>query len=160
MILNKGSDRILHTVQLYRQGKVRKILISGGSGKLLGEAIPEAFELAEIFKLCGVPSSDLILENRSMNTRENAIFTKKLLGELKFNGRSLLITSAFHMKRAILCFKKAGLKTDAFSTDFYSDKTVYTPAALIFPSEKALSKWSILIHEFVGIIIYKISGYI
>jgi uncharacterized SAM-binding protein YcdF (DUF218 family) len=158
--LDKGSDRVLHTLQLYRIGKIRKILITGGSGKLWGDTIAEAAELADIFRLCGVSPADILIEDKSINTRENALFTKKILDERKFNGKALLITSAFHLRRARLCFNKAGLKTDIFSTDFYSHKTVYTPAALLFPSEKALSKWTILFHEILGMIFYKIAGYI
>ncbi|HXA01435.1 MAG TPA: YdcF family protein [Cytophagaceae bacterium] len=158
--LDKGSDRVLHTLQLYRTGKIRKILITGGSGRLLGDTISEAAELAEIFRLCEVPLTDLLIEDKSVNTRENAVFSKKYLGERKFNGKALLITSAYHMRRARLCFNKAGLKTDVFSTDFNSHKTVFTPASLIFPSERALNKWTILFHEVLGMLSYKIAGYI
>jgi uncharacterized SAM-binding protein YcdF (DUF218 family) len=158
--LDKGSDRVLHALQLYRLGKIKKILISGGSGLLLGDTVSEASELANIFRLCNVPDTDLFIEDKATNTRENAAFTKKFLDEKKFNGKTLLITSAFQMRRARLCFEKSGLRTDVFSTDFYSHKTSFTPASLIFPSEKALSKWPVLFHEVLGMISYKIAGYI
>jgi uncharacterized SAM-binding protein YcdF (DUF218 family) len=158
--LDKGSDRVLHTLQLYRLGKIKKILISGGSGRLFGDTISEASELAKIFLLCGIPSSDILIEDKSVNTRENAILSMKFMEENNIHGKPLLITSAFHMRRASLCFKKAGLNTDTFSTDFYSHKTSFTPAELLFPSEKALSRWTILFHEILGVISYKIVGYI
>jgi uncharacterized SAM-binding protein YcdF (DUF218 family) len=158
--LDKGSDRVLHTLQLYRLGKIKRILITGGSGRLSGDTISEASELLQVFLLCGIPSSDLIVEGLSVNTRENALFSKKILEQNKINDKALLITSAFHMRRARLCFLKVGLNPDIFSTDFYSHKTVYTLAELIFPSEKALSRWTILFHEILGIIAYKAAGYI
>jgi uncharacterized SAM-binding protein YcdF (DUF218 family) len=158
--IDAGSGRVLHTVQLYRLGKIKKILISGGSGRLLGDTIPEAVELASVFRLCGIPEEDLLLEDKSINTRENAVLSKKFLDKRNFNGKALLITSAFHMRRARLCFNKAGLKTDVFSTDFRSHKTVFNPASLIFPSETAIGKWTTIFHETLGVVSYKIAGYI
>ena len=158
--LDKGSDRILHTLQLYRLGKIKRILISGGSGRLFGDTISEASELARIFLLCGIPSTDILTEDKSLNTRENAVLTKKFMEENNIDGKTLLITSAFHMRRARLCFKKVGLNPDIFPTDFYSHKTKFNPAVLIIPSEKALSKWIILFHEILGMISYKLVGYI
>ncbi|MFL5728857.1 MAG: YdcF family protein, partial [Cytophagaceae bacterium] len=158
--LDKGSDRVLHTLQLYRMGKIKRILISGGSGKLHGDTVSEASELADILKLCGLPDSVIIKEEKSINTHENATLSKQILEQKHIHGKFLLVTSAFHIKRASLCFKKAGLETGMFSTDFYSHKTILTPATLLLPSEKALAKWTILSHELLGMITYKIAGYI
>lgn len=74
---SRGADRILHPLQLYKLGKVRRILISGGSGRLVGrrENESEADELAAILKLAGVPDSAIVLETQSRNTRENAVFS-------------------------------------------------------------------------------------
>jgi len=161
---SKGADRLLHTVQLYKAGKVRKILISGGSGVLIGEKLPEAEMLKGVFIYCGVNEADIILENKSRNTHESAQFTKKLVDSLGIKGNYLLVTSAFHMRRAQGCFTKAGLTTDIFPVDFYSSKREdsnredFNPMVLI-PTEGAMVNWTLLIHEITGYVVYKVMGY-
>lgn len=155
----KGADRLLHTVQLYKAGKVREILISGGSGELMGKKLPEADMLKSVFIYCGVNEADIILENKSRNTHESAQFTKKLVDSLGIKGNYLLVTSAFHMRRAQGCFTKAGLTTDIFPVDYYSYKwKAFDPMDMI-PTEGAMSSWSLLIHEITGYVIYKVMGY-
>jgi uncharacterized SAM-binding protein YcdF (DUF218 family) len=147
----KGADRVLHTIQLYKLGKIKKILIAG---------ISEAEYLAKVFLLCGIPEQDLILESKSLNTHEDALFSKELLDQKNLKGKYLLITSAYHMRRASLCFDKAGLKTDVFTVDFNSEPRNFSPVNFLIPLGDALYKWRIIFHEIFGIITYKIMGYI
>jgi uncharacterized SAM-binding protein YcdF (DUF218 family) len=157
---NKGADRVLHTVQLYKMGKLKKILITGGSGRINGEGISEATDMKKVFLLCGVPDSVLILELNSRNTRENALFTKKMIDSLNLKGSKLLITSAFHMPRSKACFDKVGLKTDIFPTDFSGGAISYTPDVWIVPSENAFVGWHVLFHEWIGYLMYLVMGYV
>ncbi len=160
--LHKGADRIMHTVQLYKLGKVKRIIVSGGSGKLLTEDEPtEAEQIKKILLISGVSENDIITEDQSRNTHENALFTAKLLKDNNINDEQLLlVTSAFHMRRALACFSKAGLAPQAYSTDFYSSDRSYTPDATIIPSDKALSTWTTLTKEWTGYFMYKVLGYI
>jgi uncharacterized SAM-binding protein YcdF (DUF218 family) len=159
--LNKGADRVLHTAQLYKLGKLKKILITGGTGKLLGEKFSEANELRKVFLLCGVPDSILILEPDSRNTRENALFSKRVIDSLQLNGTKLLITSAFHMPRAKGCFDKVDLKTTIFPVDFNGSLNPgWTPDVWLIPSEKAFISWFTLIREWLGYCMYWLAGYI
>ena len=155
----KGADRVTHTVQLYKAGVIRKILISGGSGRLTGTELPEADELKKAFILMGVPEEDLLLENQSRNTAESAQEVKKILGPTKASD-CLLITSAFHMRRSRACFVKAGIPMDTFSTDFYSHPRKYYPDSLIIPQLEAIMLWQKIIKEWVGMAAYKAAGYI
>jgi uncharacterized SAM-binding protein YcdF (DUF218 family) len=155
----KGADRITHALQLYKMGKVKKILISGGSGSLNGQQGSEAGDLAGFLRIAGVPDQDVILEDQSRNTRENALFSAKVL-EKDFPGqRYLLVTSAFHMRRSEGCFQKAGIQADTFSTDFQTYKRSFTPDKWLLPTEGAYAKWGTLIHEIVGYTVYKVLGY-
>lgn len=157
--LDRGADRILHTVQLYKIGKIRKILISGGSGLLTGRKESEAADLAKVFQLCGVPEQDLILEEVSRNTHESATFVQKIVHEKFSDAKCLLITSAFHMRRTAGCYKKEGVSFDCFPTDFYSHERSFSPEILFIPSEKAFIHWQIVLKELTGLFIYKILGY-
>ncbi|MDQ3537038.1 MAG: YdcF family protein [Bacteroidota bacterium] len=157
---NKGADRVMHTVQLYKQKKVKKILVTGGSGSLWGNEIKEADELKRILLLCEIPENDIFVEDLSRNTRENAAFSAVVLNNYFPGGKYLLVTSAFHLRRAHASFQKAGINTDIFSTDFYANPRKYTLQTLIIPNDIAIRKWSIFINELVGIMFYKLAGYI
>ncbi len=157
---NRGADRVTHTVQLYKLGKVKKILVTGGSGRLDAMDIKESVEVASALKLMGVPDSVIFLENNSRNTAESAIESKKILDGKKVQSSCLLVTSAFHMRRSLLCFQKVGLNVEPFSTDFISHKRKFNIDILLIPSTEAMLHWQILIKEWVGIIAYKFAGYI
>ncbi|GHA79159.1 YdcF family protein [Pontibacter akesuensis] len=155
----KGADRLLHTLQLYRLGKVDKILITGGKGFLMDDMVPEAEQLKRILLMAKVPEEDIVIETRAVNTRENALFTAELLERHPEWQRVLLVTSAFHMRRAAGCFEKAGIRFDAYPTDFYSSAPIYTPDYTIIPSAISFESWHHLIHEIAGYMVYKILGY-
>ncbi len=155
----RGADRVVHTVELYKRGIIRKVLISGGMGRLLTEGRREADDLYRAMVLMGVEPGAIIIENESRNTYESAVNVKALLnpGEAE---SCLLITSAFHMRRSAACFKKAGLSPDVFSTDFYSHPRYFTPDVLLIPNTEALVIWHKLMKEWTGMVAYKVAGYI
>ena len=158
-----GADRLLHTVQLWRRGCFARIIVSGGSGAVLERtgARSEAAQLRQVLLNCGVPDSVIVLEDRSRNTRENARFTAALLTRrpaLAPRGRLLLITSAFHMRRAAGCFRRAGLAVDVFPADYNGQPPRYTPDELV-PTAGALLGWERLIHEVIGYLTYRLAGY-
>lgn len=155
----KGADRLLHAVQLYKAGKIKKILITGGSGSLVKRVSTEASDLKRAFLYCGVRETDIIVEDKSRNTRENALFSKKIIQEKHLQGKFLLITSAFHMRRAKGCFDKAGIQTDIFPVDYYTGDRKLDVDKILIPSSDALNLWTRLIHEITGYITYKLLNY-
>lgn len=159
VFFGKGADRVLHAVQLLKAGKIKNILISGGSGTLVGKKTLEAIQLKKVFLFSGVPDSSIFIESNSRNTFENAQYSRKLIDSLHLRPRFLLITSAFHIPRATGCFSKAGIPVDPYATDFYSNQQTYTPGDLIIPRENALLMWSVLIHEICGFYTYRLIGY-
>ncbi|MEO1049529.1 MAG: YdcF family protein [Bacteroidota bacterium] len=157
---NKGADRVMHTVQLYKSGIIENILVTGGSGHLFDETLKEADVIKSVLLMSGVPEDKIIIENEARNTHENALFTTRILQERFPNDRHLLITSAFHMRRASLCFAKENLEFDTFSTDFYTHDRRFSHEELIIPNADALNKWNIIFKELLGIVAYKAAGYI
>ena len=94
----RGADRVTHTIQLYKLGLIKKILVSGGSGRVIRQDEPEANKYKKVMLMAGVSESDIILENKTRNTHESAVAVKKNLDSLHFKSEDcLLITSAFHM---------------------------------------------------------------
>ena len=157
----RGADRVTHTIQLYKLGLIKKILVSGGSGKLFRQDEPEANKYKKVMLLAGVNELDIIIENKTRNTYESGVAVKKILDSLHFKSEDcLLITSAFHMRRSLACYRKAGLTLEPFSTDFYglADKP-FIPTVFI-PSIQGFIIWEKLFKEWAGFVAYKIAGYI
>lgn len=158
---SKGADRIVHTVQLYKLGLIGKILVSGGSGRVVDIKEREADRFKEVMVLMGVPDSVIILENETRNTYESAHEVKKILDALNYSKEEcLLITSAFHMRRSVACYRKAEIGMDTFTTDFYAHQGRYYPDAFFIPKVEALAVWNKLVKEWVGFIAYWFAGYI
>ncbi|MDR7131029.1 uncharacterized SAM-binding protein YcdF (DUF218 family) [Algoriphagus sp. 4150] len=112
--------------------------------------------------MTGVPAEDIMIEDQSKNTYENSLFTKTFLKEkgIDIDQEFILITSAFHMKRAQACFDKVGLATESFPTDYYSHDTKYDIPTLLFPDPYSIFIWHKLSKEWIGILVYKLVGYI
>ncbi len=155
---SQGADRVLHAAQLYKMGKVKKILITGGSGRLFTGAGSEAATLKKTLLLHEIPESAIVLETASFNTHENAVFSKRLLDSMSVK-ECLLITSAFHMPRAEACFRKTGILLETFPVDFHHHPILWTPDSWLLPSEKSFFLWHILIKEWIGRTIYALMGY-
>lgn len=154
-----GADRVVHAVELCKKGIIKRIIISGGSGRLVAAARKEANELFTAMVLMGVPANDIMIENKSRNTYESAVNVGMILRDSNTD-KLLLITSAFHMRRSIACFEKAGFTIDTFSTDFYTHPRYFTPDVLLIPKADSIMIWQKLFKEWVGMMAYKIAGYL
>ncbi len=171
-----GIDRLLQAVRLYKERKIKKILISGESeeiNSLTGEEIfpKRTYKYKEMLLDMCIKEEDILIEPKSKNTYENAQFSANFLKnskeKLNYNptnntthqNQILVITSAFHLRRALGCFQAAGLNVDGFSTDFIATerKNMYVVSSLI-PKEDAMAKSSRIIHEMVGYLVYDLTG--
>lgn len=152
---NDNVDRITDAVVLYNQGIIKKILLSGGSGYLEFPELKESTRLKQFLMELGIDPVDIIIEDQSKNTRENAYYSAQLVKTESI----LLITSASHMRRAIGCFEKVGLQPDYFTSDVNSSEFKWS-YKLIIPSISAIGTWTEIIHELVGYLMYWLVGYI
>lgn len=134
-------------------------MVSGGSGRLIAIGEREADVIASALMLMDVPEEDIIKEGDSRNTHESAIAVKNMLAGKMNASQCVLITSGYHLRRSIACYRKAGFETDAFSVDIISHKRNFTLDSFI-PSPKALLVWQIIIREWMGMITYRLAGYI
>ena len=158
--LGLHADRFLQSFLLYQKGKIKKIIITGTSTEAaISHENGEAQLAAKLLIQWGVKPDDIILELQARNTRENALFTAKILNTRFPKGRYLLITSASHMRRSIGCFNKAGINADIFPADFYGNDYNAKIKDILIPDPAVLGYSQLLFREWVGIIIYKIMGY-
>ncbi|CAN5232046.1 YdcF family protein [soil metagenome] len=158
--IGSAADRVNHTLQLYKMGYISKILISGGSGRIIDVGEREADELASLLKLMGVPSDDIVVENQSRNTHESAVEIKNILEKITTPDQCLLVTSAYHMRRSLACFDKVGWHMDPFSADIVSHYRNFNFDVLFIPKTESISLWNTLIKEWVGYVTYWVMGYI
>jgi uncharacterized SAM-binding protein YcdF (DUF218 family) len=157
----RSSDRIFQALDLYKQHKIDKIFISGGAGYISKPYETEAVFLRDYLLKIGIPDSVILFESKSKNTAENALYTKEeLINKNQFytNQDYLLITSGYHMKRALSCFKKQGFKVAAYSVDGSSGEHQMALDELLIPNFGTFQNWDVLIHEWIGFAAYKISG--
>ena len=151
----KSSDRLWQTLNLYKKGVINKILVSGGSGNLLDNQYKEADFVKEYLINLGITEKDILIDNQSKNTYENANNSFKIIGNTK--AKQLLITSSMHMLRAKMCFEKVGLQVDVFPTNYQSIENLSIEDYII-PNSGVLYSWNELLHEAMGLLIYKLTG--
>lgn len=156
-----SGDRLFQTLSMYYKGRVSKILISGGSGSISHPSHREAFYVKKYLESIQVPDSNLIIENNSKNTYENAVFTKHILDSMQFKGSVLLVTSSFHMRRSLAIFKKAGYQDiTPYVTNKFTGKRKFEFDYCFLPNAEAITTFNLIIHEIVGYITYKLKGYL
>jgi len=158
--VSSSPDRVNHSLLLYKKDIIKKILISGGSGKLLDPNYSEATELYSLYRIMGVDSADLLIEGNSRNTHESAVAVKKMLEGKTKPEDCLLITSGYHMPRSKACFKKLNWNCDVFATDIRFHEREYTPDSWLLPKSEAIVNWNALFKEWVGLVAYWVSGYV
>lgn len=157
--LGRGGDRFTHSVRVFKEGKADKLLLTGGFSVLHGYAATEAAQMAELFTTSGVPPQKLILEHRARTTAENAINSRELLSKYTNPGDTiLLITSAWHMRRAMACFEKQGFICKPWPVDPQAPSACDIYWLQLAPSTDAWQKWELLLHEIVGLVAYKLTG--
>jgi uncharacterized SAM-binding protein YcdF (DUF218 family) len=157
----RGADRVVMAAWLYKAGIVDKILVSGGSSNLINTTYKEADNLSRFLINYGVKKTDILVEDKARNTYENAIFSEEILKKNNMTGRRhLVLTSAYHLRRSLLCFKTTDLDVEGFSVDFYGNIRKFTPDKLLLPDPTAFSDWQKVIREIEGIVFYWIAGYI
>ena len=157
---NSRANRFNNTLELYFRGKIDKILLTGGTHSTAANFPQEAHSVRDYLLTLGVTPEDIIVEADSRNTRENALYTAEIIRKKYPEASCLLITSAWHMKRAKACFDRVYLKTTPFSADFMSEVPRPGLGFYLSPAPDVFENWEYLIKEWVGYLVYRTAGYI
>jgi uncharacterized SAM-binding protein YcdF (DUF218 family) len=154
--LNEAAERYTEAVALARRLPGAKLIFSGGSGGLLAAEAPEAETAGRLFAALGVASDRIVLEAASRDTFENARYTARLL-EPRPNQRWLLVTSAWHMPRAMGCFRKAGFAVDPWPVDYRTPRRLEL-LRLNGSIPEGLRRLDFIAKEYVGLLAYRLAG--
>lgn len=153
--LNEAAERMTVVAKLARDFPGARIVFTGGSGRLI-QGASEADFVAALFESFGVSRDRLVLEGRSRNTVENALYTRKLVqpraGELW-----LLVTSAHHMPRAIGIFRKADFPVEAYPVD-YRTRGASDLSGPFGSVAAGLARTDAAMHEWVGLAVAWLQG--
>ncbi|MEI6854079.1 MAG: YdcF family protein [Bacteroidota bacterium] len=160
LIFQNNTDRILQTLDLYKKGTIKKIIICGGPGTIVFKETIEGILLKRYLTEIGVPKDDIYIDSTSNNTHENAVNCADIINK-NFTKRSfLLITSAIHMKRAQDCFSKQGICTTAYPVSKIVGYRRTDIGYYLMPDAEVLIKWDKYLHEVFGYVTYTVMGYI
>lgn len=142
-----AANRLLTCAQLYHKLDA-PIIISGG--QLYNYQNTEAGIARNILLSLKIPGDKIILDDKSLNTTQNAKYTRELVDKYGFK-KPILVTSAFHMERSLRQFQKAGLTVLPYSTDFQTNIKRQIHFRDFVPSADALLKFYMSLKEYIGL---------
>jgi uncharacterized SAM-binding protein YcdF (DUF218 family) len=156
--LSSAADRLVYAAKLYALGKAPVILISGGSGG--GESSnAESVHAAALLAAWGVPASAMLTETQSVNTYENAVYSKLMLDQHGLT-TVLLVTSAMHMPRALATLRSTGIDATPAATDFEARAAGPSGLSAWIANPGALEVTTRVLKEYVGWLVYWNRGWI
>lgn len=142
-----AANRLLTCVQLYHKLDV-PIIISGG--QFYKNTRSEAEIARDILLSLDIPEGKIIVEKESLNTTQNAMFTKELVDKHGFS-KPILVTSAFHMERSVRQFNKYNVSVTPYPTDYQTNGVKYISYLDFVPSADSLLKFYLAMKEYIGI---------
>jgi uncharacterized SAM-binding protein YcdF (DUF218 family) len=155
--VNEAAERLIEGVALARTWPMARVVFSGGEGRLVFEGQSEAAAARQVFGDLGLDMGRVTFEDRSRNTRENAVFSASLVRP-RAGEHWLLVTSAFHMPRAIGCFRAVGFDVVAYPVD-HRTRGAADYARGFDTVGEGLRRTDIAMREWVGLLVYRLSGY-
>lgn len=155
-VIAAASDRIIGGATLAHRYPNARLIYTGGSANLISNDAKEADWATALFQGLGIPKSRLIMERQSRNTRENAEFSKQIV-KPKPGERWLLVTSAYHMPRAMGLFRNAGFAVEAYPVDWKTGSREDLFRYFVI-ADDGLQLVDTGVREWLGLIAYRIAG--
>ncbi len=153
--LNNQAERMTEAVALMRRNAHLRLLFTGGNGSISGEGASEAERAKVLFDALGVDPSRVSYESASRNTYENALLTASLPGVDKTRPW-ILLTSAFHLPRAMRVFEHVGWNVTAWPVDY---RTTAHASWFDFSLHDGPATWQLALHEWLGYAAYRLPGW-
>ena len=149
-------DRFLAGLDLYRAGKSPRLLFTGGASPFRPGQPPEGQRYLQEARQLGIPAAAMASTPPVVNTAEEAAAIRQLLPA---RAHILLVTSAFHMRRAQRLFERQGLKVLPFPVDFQARGRwagpLWRDPSQWLPSARALDDSSRALRELLGRLVYR-----
>lgn len=165
--VTEAGDRVFYAAKLYKDGKAPLIIATGGRVNWMGGGTPEAMDMKQLLEFMGVPSEAIILEPEALNTYQNAVNTRQILAQRGIN-QVLLVTTALHIPRSLAIFKRQQIEAIPAPTDFSQaqrdrQSRNESPQSVLYgllPDLEALNITTKTIKEYIGIVVYRLRGWL
>lgn len=154
--LNASGDRFVEAAILARRYPAARVVVTGGTGTLRLDGEGDGDTAPKLLTALGVAPERLVLETRSRNTHENALFTRALV-QPQPGETWLLVTSAFHMPRSVGLFRKEGFDVVPWPAD-YQTAGSETFGLAEDNAMDSLRNLSLAIREWLGLAAYRATG--
>ncbi len=155
--LHGDSDRLWHAARLYHAGKAPLIFAVGGGRAAGGQPLPEAKAMVTFLTDLGVPPEAIVTEGASLSTCENARFGEALLTGHGID-RILLVTSAYHLPRALATFRSAGIEAVPVAANAATVPERFRLRDWL-PDAGTLSASSRILREYLALLVYWLKGW-
>lgn len=153
--LNSATERLFAMARLAKRYPQAQLIYSAGSGRRDRQDLKEADFIQPVLAELGISADRVILENRSRNTYENAVFSREIASP-RPGETWILVTSAFHMPRAVGTFRAVGWDIIPYPTDFNTPRNLQGGVSVSFRS--GLHTLSHGLHEWLGLTFYRLTG--
>lgn len=157
LALNEAAERLTEGVRLAIKHPEAKIVFTGGVGGLISGGTDAATPIGQLLQDWGIPPERIVLEKTSRNTLENAIFTRDLVSPAP-DDRWLLVTSAYHMPRAMGVFRHAGFNVEPYPVDYRTHGT-QDLKRLFETVGDGVKRTDSVVKEWVGLLAYRLAGH-
>jgi uncharacterized SAM-binding protein YcdF (DUF218 family) len=151
-VFDEGGERLTEAILLAKRYPEARVVYTGGSGSLTGRTSTEALQARKFMVEMGVAPERVTIEDKSRNTDENARFTAAIVHPQPSQAW-MIVTSAFHMPRAMGVFEKAGFHPIAYPVSFRTMGDDQDPR-VVFDPAKNLHIFQLALHEWIGLAAY------
>lgn len=153
--VNQAADRMIEFAGLARRFPEARLVFSGGSGLLGAPDIAEAPVARAVFDRMGLDTGRILFEGQSRNTWENVLYSQAL-ARPQPGERWVVVTSAFHMPRAVGIFRRAGWPVLPYPVDYRTNAE--NPAFFRFDLSWGLDLANDATREWIGLAAYRLMG--
>jgi uncharacterized SAM-binding protein YcdF (DUF218 family) len=156
-VFDEGGERLTEAVVLAKRYPQARVVYTSGSSSFTGATSTEALQARKFMSQMGIAPDRITIEDKSRNTDENARFTAAIVHP-EPSQRWVIVTSAFHIPRAMGVFEKTGFNAIAYPVSFYTLGRWSADLRLSFKPERNLRVFEIALHEWIGLAAYWLSG--
>jgi uncharacterized SAM-binding protein YcdF (DUF218 family) len=156
LAVNESAERLTEGLRLARLHPGAKVVFTGGVGNVWTRGLEATGPIGTYFRDVGIEQSRVILEGRSRNTHENALAMADIL-KPEPGDRWLLVTSAYHMPRAVGLFRKVGFEVTPYPVD-YRTRDLEDMARLFERIPSGLARVDLATNEWLGLLVSRMLG--
>ena len=153
--LSDGAERLTEFIGLGYRFPDAQLIFSGGSGSIIDDELKESMVARQFLEQMRFDTGRVIFESQSRNTLENATLSRALIGD-RYREPWILVTSAFHMPRAVGVFRQQGWNVIPWPVDYQTDGS--TTYRFTFAPGYGLQRLQRGLREWIGLAAYRLMG--